>query len=217
MFPINRRTQFNINPTAEVPLTNYYANEILDEAQLPIYFTALITSFRSEAGSAGRDTRGLIRLHQFNKVEMVKFAKPEDSFDELEKMTDNAEDVLRIRLTIPLQYYLCTGDMGFSATRLMTLKCGFQRKDHHRRNQFLLRNCVDFKRVVRIRFRREDSGKIELVHTLNGSGLAVGRTVAAILENYQNEDGSVTIPEVLVPALGWRYKNWLKELCSNKR
>ncbi|NLP94935.1 serine--tRNA ligase, partial [Mycobacterium tuberculosis] len=163
---------------------------------------ALSPSFRSEAGSAGRDTRGLIRLHQFNKVEMVKFAKPEDSFDELEKMTDNAEDVLR-GLGLPFRtIVLCTGDMGFSAAKTYDVEVWIPAQDTYREISSCS-NCVDFQaRRAKIRFRREDSGKIELVHTLNGSGLAVGRTVAAILENYQNEDGSVTIPEALVPYMG---------------
>ena len=202
VFQINDERNLTLIPTAEVPLTNYYANEILEEAQLPIYFTALSPSFRSEAGSAGRDTRGLIRLHQFNKVEMVKFAKPEDSFDELEKMTDNAEDVLR-GLGLPFRtIVLCTGDMGFSASKTYDVEVWIPAQDTYREISSCS-NCVDFQaRRAKIRFRREDSGKIELVHTLNGSGLAVGRTVAAILENYQNEDGSVTIPEVLVPYMG---------------
>ena len=202
VFQLTDERNLTLIPTAEVPLTNYYANEILDEAQLPIYFTALSPSFRSEAGSAGRDTRGLIRLHQFNKVEMVKFAKPEDSFDELEKMTDNAEDVLR-GLGLPFRtIVLCTGDMGFSAAKTYDVEVWIPAQDTYREISSCS-NCVDFQaRRAKIRFRREDSGKIELVHTLNGSGLAVGRTVAAILENYQNEDGSVTIPEVLVPYMG---------------
>ena len=202
VFQINDERNLTLIPTAEVPLTNYYANEILEEAQLPIYFTALSPSFRSEAGSAGRDTRGLIRLHQFNKVEMVKFATPETSFDELEKMTDNAEDVLR-GLGLPFRtIVLCTGDMGFSASKTYDVEVWIPAQDTYREISSCS-NCVDFQaRRAKIRFRREDSGKIELVHTLNGSGLAVGRTVAAILENYQNEDGSVTIPEVLVPYMG---------------
>lgn len=189
-------------PTAEVPLTNYYNDEILSEDMLPKGVTAFSICFRSEAGSAGRDTRGLIRLHQFNKVEMVKFAKPEDSFDELEKMTDNAEDVLR-GLGLPFRtIVLCTGDMGFSASKTYDVEVWIPAQDTYREISSCS-NCVDFQaRRAKIRFRREDSGKIELVHTLNGSGLAVGRTVAAILENYQNEDGSVTIPEVLVPYMG---------------
>lgn len=202
VFQINDERNLTLIPTAEVPLTNYYANEILDEAQLPIYFTALSPSFRSEAGSAGRDTRGLIRLHQFNKVEMVKFATPETSFDELEKMTDNAEDVLR-GLGLPFRtIVLCTGDMGFSASKTYDVEVWIPAQDTYREISSCS-NCVDFQaRRAKIRYRQSETGKIELLHTLNGSGLAVGRTVAAILENYQEADGSVTIPEALVPYMG---------------
>ena len=202
VFQINDERNLTLIPTAEVPLTNYYANEILEEAQLPIYFTALSPSFRSEAGSAGRDTRGLIRLHQFNKVEMVKFATPETSFDELEKMTDNAEDVLR-GLGLPFRtIVLCTGDMGFSASKTYDVEVWIPAQDTYREISSCS-NCVDFQaRRAKIRYRQAETGKIELLHTLNGSGLAVGRTVAAILENYQEADGSVTIPEVLVPYMG---------------
>ena len=202
VFQINDERNLTLIPTAEVPLTNYYANEILEEAQLPIYFTALSPSFRSEAGSAGRDTRGLIRLHQFNKVEMVKFATPETSFDELEKMTDNAEDVLR-GLGLPFRtIVLCTGDMGFSASKTYDVEVWIPAQDTYREISSCS-NCVDFQaRRAKIRYRQSETGKIELLHTLNGSGLAVGRTVAAILENYQEADGSVTIPEALVPYMG---------------
>lgn len=198
VFQLTDERNLTLIPTAEVPLTNYYANEILDEADLPIYFTALSPSFRSEAGSAGRDTRGLIRLHQFNKVEMVKFSAPENSFDELEKMTDNAEDVLR-GLGLPFRtIVLCTGDMGFSASKTYDVEVWIPAQDTYREISSCS-NCVDFQaRRAKIRYRNAD-GKIGLVHTLNGSGLAVGRTVAAILENYQEADGSVTIPEALVP------------------
>lgn len=194
-------SDYTLIPTAEVPLTNYYANEILNEEQLPTYFTALSPSFRSEAGSAGRDTRGLIRLHQFNKVEMVKFAKPENSYDELEKMVQNAEDILQ-RLELPYRVItLCTGDMGFSASKTYDLEVWIPAQDTYREISSCS-NCEDFQaRRAMIRYRDEDS-HIHYVHTLNGSGLAVGRTVAAILENYQNEDGSVTIPEALVPYMG---------------
>lgn len=202
VFQINDERNLTLIPTAEVPLTNYYANEILEEAQLPIYFTALSPSFRSEAGSAGRDTRGLIRLHQFNKVEMVKFTIPETSFDELEKMTDNAEDVLR-GLGLPFRtIVLCTGDMGFSASKTYDVEVWIPAQDTYREISSCS-NCVDFQaRRAKIRYRQTETGKIELLHTLNGSGLAVGRTVAAILENYQEADGSVTIPEALVPYMG---------------
>lgn len=185
-------------PTAEVPLTNYYANEILDAKELPIYFTGVSPSFRSEAGSAGRDTRGLIRLHQFNKVEMVKFADQETSFDELEKMVQNAENILQ-KLGLAYRVItLSTGDMGFSASKTYDLEVWIPAQNTYREISSCS-NCVDFQaRRAMIRYRDED-GKVKFAHTLNGSGLAVGRTVAAILENYQNEDGTVTIPEVLVP------------------
>ncbi|OFI49940.1 serine--tRNA ligase [Floricoccus tropicus] len=188
-------------PTAEVPLTNYYRGEILDGADLPIYFTALSPSFRSEAGSAGRDTRGLIRLHQFNKVEMVKFSKPEDSYEELEKMTTNAENILQ-KLGLAYRVVaLSTGDMGFSAAKTYDLEVWIPAQNTYREISSCS-NTEDFQaRRAQIRYRDED-GKVKLLHTLNGSGLAVGRTVAAILENYQNEDGSVTIPEVLRPYMG---------------
>lgn len=188
-------------PTAEVPLTNFYRNEILDQADLPIYFTALSPSFRSEAGSAGRDTRGLIRLHQFNKVEMVKFSDAESSYDELEKMTDNAENILK-KLNLPYRVLaLCTGDMGFSAAKTYDLEVWIPAQDTYREISSCS-NCVDFQaRRSKMRYRNVE-GKLQLVHTLNGSGLAVGRTVAAILENYQNEDGSVTVPEALIPYMG---------------
>ena len=188
-------------PTAEVPLTNYYRDEILKEEDLPVYFTALSPSFRSEAGSAGRDTRGLIRLHQFNKVEMVKLSKPEQSYDELEKMTNNAEHILQ-KLNLPYRVItLCTGDMGFSAAKTYDIEVWIPAQDTYREISSCS-NCEDFQaRRAKIRFRNAE-GKVENVHTLNGSGLAVGRTVAAILENYQNEDGSVTVPDALVPYMG---------------
>ncbi|WP_277295702.1 serine--tRNA ligase [Streptococcus hyointestinalis] len=189
-------------PTAEVPLTNYYRGEIIDGQDLPIYFTAMSPSFRSEAGSAGRDTRGLIRLHQFHKVEMVKFAKPEESYDELEKMVANAENILQ-KLELPYRVItLCTGDMGFSAAKTYDLEVWIPAQNTYREISSCS-NTEDFQaRRAQIRYRDETDGKVKLLHTLNGSGLAVGRTVAAILENYQNEDGSVTIPEVLRPYMG---------------
>ena len=194
-------TDLTLIPTAEVPLTNYYNGEILEEADLPVYFTALSPSFRSEAGSAGRDTRGLIRLHQFNKVEMVKLTKPEESYNELEKMTQNAENILQ-KLNLPYRVVaLSTGDMGFSAAKTYDLEVWIPAQDTYREISSCS-NCEDFQaRRAMIRY-RDENGKMQYVHTLNGSGLAVGRTVAAILENYQNEDGSVTIPEVLVPYMG---------------
>ncbi|MDY4761376.1 serine--tRNA ligase [Streptococcus thoraltensis] len=195
-------TPFVLIPTAEVPLTNYYRNEIIDGKELPINFTAMSPSFRSEAGSAGRDTRGLIRLHQFHKVEMVKFAKPEESYEELEKMTANAENILQ-KLNLPYRVLaLCTGDMGFSAAKTYDLEVWIPAQKTYREISSCS-NTEDFQaRRAQIRYRDEADGKVKLLHTLNGSGLAVGRTVAAILENYQNEDGSVTIPEVLRPYMG---------------
>lgn len=193
---------FVLIPTAEVPLTNYYRDEIIDGKELPIYFTAMSPSFRSEAVSAGRDTRGLIRLHQFHKVEMVKFAKPEESYQELEKMTANAENILQ-KLNLPYRVItLCTGDMGFSAAKTYDLEVWIPAQNTYREISSCS-NTEDFQaRRAQIRYRDEVDGKVRLLHTLNGSGLAVGRTVAAILENYQNEDGSVTIPEVLRPYMG---------------
>ncbi|EOT26211.1 serine--tRNA ligase [Enterococcus saccharolyticus] len=194
-------TDLTLIPTAEVPLTNYYSNEILDQEQLPIYFTALSPAFRSEAGSAGRDTRGLIRLHQFNKVEMVKFSDAQHSYEELEKMTADAESILQ-KLDLPYRVMaLSTGDMGFSAAKTYDLEVWIPAQDTYREISSCS-NCEDFQaRRAMIRY-RDAENKIQYAHTLNGSGLAVGRTVAAVLENYQNADGSVTIPEVLVPYMG---------------
>ena len=189
-------------PTAEVPLTNYYQDEIIDEKELPVYFTALSPSFRSEAGSAGRDTRGLIRLHQFNKVEMVKFSKPEESYEELEKMTANAEDVLK-KLNLPYRVLaLCTGDMGFSAAKTYDLEVWIPAQETYREISSCSNTEAFQARRAKIRYRNEETGKLEYVHTLNGSGLAVGRTVAAILENYQQADGSVKVPDALVSYMG---------------
>ncbi|APX72038.1 serine--tRNA ligase [Companilactobacillus allii] len=188
-------------PTAEVPLTNYFAGKILDGAKLPEKVTALSPSFRSEAGSAGRDTRGLIRMHQFNKVEMVKIAKPEQSFDELEKMTADAENILK-KLNLPYHVIvLSSGDASFSSTKTYDLETWLPGQGKYREISSCS-NCLDFQaRRAQIRY-RDESGKTKLAHTLNGSGLAVGRCVASILENYQNEDGSVTIPDILVPYMG---------------
>ncbi|WP_339007151.1 serine--tRNA ligase [Lactococcus formosensis] len=200
-FEVNDDRGFVLIPTAEVPLTNYYRGKILDDAELPIYFTAMSPSFRSEAGSAGRDTRGLIRLHQFHKVEMVKFARPEESYDELEKMVVNAENILQ-KLGLAYRVIaLSTGDMGFSAAKTYDLEVWIPAQNTYREISSCS-NCEDFQaRRAQIRYRDEE-GKVNLLHTLNGSGLAVGRTVAAILENYQNEDGSVTVPEILRPYMG---------------
>jgi seryl-tRNA synthetase len=189
-------------PTAEVPLTNIHQGEILEEDRLPIYYTAYTPCFRSEAGSYGKDTRGLIRQHQFNKVEMVKFATPETSYDELEKMLTNAEAILQ-RLGLAYQVLtLCTGDMGFSAAKTYDIEVWMPSQGVYREISSCS-NCESFQaRRGDIRFRRKGQKGTELVHTLNGSGLAVGRTVAAILENYQQPDGSVVIPEALRPYMG---------------
>lgn len=185
-------------PTAEVPLVNYYRGKIVDEKKLPINVTALTPAFRSEAGSAGRDTRGLIRMHQFNKVEMVKLVKPEYSWAQLEELTHNAEHLLQ-KLGLPYHVVaLSTGDASFTSAKTYDLEVWLPYQ-HKYREISSCSNCTDFQaRRAQIRYRDED-GHVHLVHTLNGSGLAVGRTVAAIMENYQNEDGSITVPEVLVP------------------
>lgn len=205
----NEGEPMTLIPTAEVPLTNFYRDEILDGAQLPIYFTALSPAFRSEAGSAGRDTRGLIRMHQFNKVEMVKFTKPEESFNELEKMTNDAENILKA-LNLPYHVItLATGDASFTSAKTYDIEVWLPAQNTYREISSCS-DCTDFQaRRAQIRYRDED-GHVNLVHTLNGSGLAVGRTVAAILENYQNEDGSVTIPEALVPYMGGMTKIEMK-------
>lgn len=201
MFHVPAKDFFLI-PTAEVPVTNLRMNEIIDEAELPIYYTAYTPCFRKEAGSAGRDTRGLIRQHQFNKVEMVKFVKPETSYDELETLTAAAEDVLQ-KLEIPYRVVrLSTGDLGFSSA--MTYDIEVWMPSYGRYVE--ISSCSNFEnfqaRRGNIRFRPAEKGKPEFVHTLNGSGLAVGRTVAAILENYQQADGSVVIPEALCGFMG---------------
>jgi seryl-tRNA synthetase len=189
-------------PTAEVPLTNIHQGEIIEEDRLPIYYTAYTPCFRSEAGSYGKDTRGLIRQHQFNKVEMVKFTTPETSYDELEKMLANAEAILQ-RLGLAYQVLtLCTGDMGFSAAKTYDIEVWMPAQGVYREISSCS-NCESFQaRRADIRFRRKGQKGTELVHTLNGSGLAVGRTVAAILENYQQPDGSVVIPEALRAYMG---------------
>ena len=201
MFYIPQKDFFLV-PTAEVPVTNLRAQEIIPEAELPIYYTAYTPCFRAEAGSAGRDTRGLIRQHQFNKVELVKFVKPETSYDELESLTAAAEKVLQ-KLEIPYRVVkLSTGDLGFSSA--MTYDIEVWMPSYGRYVE--ISSCSNFEsyqaRRAGIRFRPEEKGKPEFVHTLNGSGLAVGRTVAAILENYQQADGSVVIPEALRPYMG---------------
>ncbi|MGE8207764.1 serine--tRNA ligase [Heyndrickxia sp. NPDC080065] len=186
-------------PTAEVPVTNLHRDEILNGEQLPINYAAFSACFRSEAGSAGRDTRGLIRQHQFNKVELVKFVKPEDSYEELEKLTGNAEKVLQL-LGLPYRVMsMCTADLGFTAAKKYDIEVWIPSYNTYRE----ISSCSNFEafqaRRANIRFRREATAKPEHLHTLNGSGLAIGRTVAAILENYQQPDGSVVIPEVLRP------------------
>lgn len=201
MFHVDNTDHYLI-PTAEVPVTNLYANEILDGADLPLYYTAYTACFRAESGAAGRDTRGLIRLHQFNKVEMVKFSLPETSYEELEKLTHDAEDVLAA-LGLPYRVVcLSTGDMGFSAAKTYDVEVWLPGANMYREISSCS-NCVDFQaRRANIRFRRDAKSKPEFVHTLNGSGVAVGRTVVAILENYQQADGSVLIPEALQPYMG---------------
>ncbi|HON84082.1 MAG TPA: serine--tRNA ligase [Caldisericia bacterium] len=186
-------------PTAEVPLTNIHKDEILNEDELPKYYVAYTACFRKEAGAAGRDTRGLIRVHQFNKVELVKLVKPENSFDELEKLVIEAEDVLK-ELNLPYRVVLLsTGDMaGFSASKTYDIEVWMPSYGRYVEISSCS-NCTDFQaRRMNTKFRRK-SGEIEFIHTLNGSGVAIGRCLAAILENYQNEDGSVKIPEVLIP------------------
>lgn len=189
-------------PTAEVPITNLHRDEILSGDDLPLYYTAYSACFRAEAGSAGRDTRGLIRQHQFNKVELVKFTKPEDSWDELEKLTANAEKVLQL-LELPYRVVrLCTGDIGFSSAATYDLEVWLPAANCYREISSCS-NFLDFQaRRANIRFRRDTKSKPEFVHTLNGSGVAGGRTVAAILENYQQADGSVIVPKVLRPYMG---------------
>ena len=201
MFKLENGDMYLI-PTAEVPVTNYHRDEILTAAELPIRYTAYSGCFRAEAGAAGRDTRGLIRMHQFNKVELVKFTKPEESWDELEKLTLDAEEVLQL-LGLPYRVVrLCTGDLGFSSATTYDLEVWLPAANCYREISSCS-NFLDFQaRRANIRFRRDAKAKPEFVHTLNGSGVAVGRTVAAILENYQQADGSVVVPEVLRKYMG---------------
>ena len=191
-----------LNPTAEVPSINMYRDEISEGDALPIKFCSYTTAFRAEAGSAGRDTRGILRQHQFNKVELIKFTKPEDSYDELEKMLLNSEEVLK-QLDIPYHVVeLCTGDMGFGMAKTYDIEVWLPGQNCYREIGSIS-NAEDFQaRRANIRFKRTKDAKTELVHTLNGSGLAVGRTLIAVLENYQQEDGSIKVPEVLVPYMG---------------
>jgi seryl-tRNA synthetase len=190
-------------PTAEVPVTNYHREEILEPGTLPLYYVAYTPCFRREAGSAGRDTRGLIRVHQFDKVELVKFVAPETSYDELEKLVADAEDILR-KLQIPYRVsQMCTGDVGFTASKKYDPEAWMPGQDKY----VEISSCSNFEdfqaRRAGIRYRPETGAKAEFVHTLNGSGLAVGRTLAAVLENYQQEDGSVVVPDALRPYMGW--------------
>ncbi|MEA5096018.1 MAG: serine--tRNA ligase [Sedimentibacter saalensis] len=198
MFKLNSKDYYLI-PTAEVPVTNIFRDEVLDGAKLPMYMTAYTPCFRAEAGSAGRDTRGLIRNHQFDKVEMVMYSTPEDSYRQLEILTIFAEEILK-DLKLPYRVVeLCTGDLGFSSAKTYDLEVWMPSYGRY----VEISSCSNFEdfqaRRANIRYRRSDNKKVEYIHTLNGSGLAVGRTFAAILENYQNEDGTVTIPEVLRP------------------
>ena len=194
-------TDYFLIPTAEVPVTNIHQDEVLEEKALPLYYTAYTPCFRKEAGSYGKDTRGLIRQHQFNKVELVKFTKPENSYEELEKLLSNAEEILK-RLKLPYRVVnLCTGDLGFSASKTYDIEVWLPGQDTFKE----ISSCSNFEdfqaRRAKIRFRISGKSKTEYVHTLNGSGLAVGRTLVAILENYQQADGSIIIPEVLRPYL----------------
>lgn len=194
--------EYYLIPTAEVPVTNLHRDEILSEDQLPLYYTAYTPCFRREAGSYGKDVRGLIRQHQFNKVELVKFVKPENSYEELEKLTADAEDILR-KLQLPYRtVVLCTGDLGFSSAKTYDIEVWLPGQQRYRE----ISSCSNFEdfqaRRAKIRFKREGKKGTEFVHTLNGSGLAIGRTVVAILENYQQKDGSVIVPEVLRSYMG---------------
>jgi len=195
-------TEYFLVPTAEVPVTNMYREQILDGKELPIKHVAYTACFRAEAGSAGRDTRGLIRQHQFNKVELVKFAKPEESYEELEKLTRDAESVLQ-GLGLPYRVVqICIGDLGFTAAKKYDIEVWMPSYGRY----VEISSCSNFEdfqaRRANIKYKDGQGSKAQYVHTLNGSGVAVGRTVAAILENYQNEDGSITVPEVLVPYMG---------------
>lgn len=199
-------SEYALIPTSEVPLVNLHRDEIIEEAELPIRYAAFTPCFRREAGAAGRDTRGLIRQHQFNKVELVAFARPQDSYEELERLTSNAEEVLK-RLGLHYRVVaLCTGDLGFGAAKTYDLEVWLPSQDTFREISSCS-NCVDFQaRRGKMRYRpiSDDNKKVKprLLHTLNGSGLAVGRTLVAILENYQEADGSITIPPALVPYFG---------------
>lgn len=194
--------EYFLVPTAEVPVTNMHRDEILDGSKLPLKYCAYTACFRAEAGSAGRDTRGLIRQHQFNKVELVKFAKPEESYEELEKLTHDAEEVLQL-LGLPYRVVkICLGDLGFTAAMKYDIEVWMPSYNRY----VEISSCSNFEefqaRRANIKFKNDVKDKARFVHTLNGSGVAIGRTTAAILENYQNEDGSINVPEVLVPYMG---------------
>jgi len=201
-FKLYNNTDYFLIPTAEVPVTNLHREEVLDKEKLPIKYVAYSGCFRAEAGSAGRDTRGLIRQHQFNKVELVKFTEPETSMEELEKLTHDAEEVLQL-LGLPYRVVaLCTGDLGFSSAKTYDIEVWMPSYNRY----VEISSCSNFKdyqaRRAKIQYRPEKGAKLQYVHTLNGSGLAVGRTTAAILENYQQADGSVVVPEALRPYMG---------------
>lgn len=198
---------YYLNPTAEVPTINLYRDEILEGTKLPLKYCSFTTAFRSEAGSAGRDTRGILRQHQFNKVELIKFSTPENSYHELESMLLDSEEVLK-QLGLPYRVVsLCTGDIGFGMAKTYDIEVWIP-SQHKYREIGSISNAEDFQaRRANIRFKRTKDSKTEYVHTLNGSGLAIGRTMIAIMENYQNKDGSITIPEVLVPYMGVKVIN----------
>jgi seryl-tRNA synthetase len=204
-------TDYFLIPTAEVPVTNIHQDDVLEEKMLPLYYTAYTPCFRKEAGSYGKDTRGLIRQHQFNKVELVKFTKPEDSYNELEKLLSDAEEILK-RLKLPYRVVnLCSGDLGFSASKTYDIEVWLPGQNTFKE----ISSCSNFEdfqaRRAKIRYRVAGKSKTEFVHTLNGSGLAVGRTLVAILENYQQADGSVIIPEILRP-----YMNGVERIVKRK-
>jgi seryl-tRNA synthetase len=199
MYHTDKEDDLFLDPTAEVPVTNIFSDEILDADQLPVCLTAYTACFRREAGSAGKDTRGLLRVHQFDKVEMVKFVRPETSYDEHEKLTANAEDILQ-RLGIPYRVVLlCTGDLGFSAAKCYDLEIHAPGVD----KWLEVSSCSNFEdfqaRRANIRYRPEPKAKPEFVHTLNGSGVALPRLVVSLIENYQQPDGSIIVPEILRP------------------
>jgi len=202
LFAVNSDPQYYLIPTAEVPVTNFVRNTIVDESDLPLQMVAHTPCFRSEAGSYGKDTRGMIRQHQFEKVELVQIVKPENSYDALERLTGHAEKVLQL-LELPYRVVvLCTGDMGFGAAKTYDIEVWLPGQERYRE----ISSCSNLEafqaRRMAARWRNPESGKPELVHTLNGSALAVGRTLVAVVENYQQEDGTITIPDVLRKYMG---------------